>query len=495
MFEKEIKFISDFSLNKVKNLGSYITFEKLSSINLHPAILTYLSAELEYMIFADRNQLLKDSLFDYSGKEISQNFKKIADEIKKTKKMSFEDIKKLIIQAVSFNVNYIVRPKWSLTKLVYNNKETVSVKDLELILSYVYYYDYIKNVLTAYITKRQLVQFSVTEFDLILNKIDRELFKSNSEKLVNNSLAAMGDFFNIGGIDRTKVPMNGVEILLKEKNLIDYLLKLNRVIPEESKKKYDIDDIKNILYSADLVTGIETKSEEGVQEEHTMEISGMDDIAIETEAEVDTEEVLPIEEEFKNDLESQTVEKSEPEIQQETNADAEELILDSKTEPVTESELNELHEDEVTAEKDISISDEIVTEAKHDIEPEKTVLADESSTTDDDELLAYYEKELSIIDDKLSDTITSEEESIQADDDTGIRITEDTVVVPINSEEKDDKESIGAENFNLSIFDEGEKKEVEETASEEKLKEADGMVRTADEITEIKEEKTEPITD
>ncbi len=111
MFEKEIKFISDFSLNKVKNLGSYITFEKLSSINLHPAILTYISGELDYMIFADRNQLLKDSMFDYSGKEISENFRKIANEIKKTKKVSFEDIKKLITQAVSFNVNYIVHPK------------------------------------------------------------------------------------------------------------------------------------------------------------------------------------------------------------------------------------------------------------------------------------------------------------------------------------------------------------------------------------------------
>ena len=246
MFEKEIKFISDFSLNKVKNLGSYITFEKLSSINLHPAILTYISGELEYMIFADRNQLLKDSLFDYSGKEISENFKKIADEIKKTKKVSFEDIKKLITQAVSFNVNYIVRPKWSLTKLVYNNKETVSVDDLQLILNYIYYYDYIKSVLTSYISKRQVVQFSATEFELILNKIDRELFKLNSEDLINNALVSMGDFFNIGGIDRTIIPMAGVEILLKEKNLIDYLLKLHRSIPDDTKKKYDIEDISRL---------------------------------------------------------------------------------------------------------------------------------------------------------------------------------------------------------------------------------------------------------
>ena len=57
----------------------------------------------------------------------------------------------------------------------------------------------------------------------------------------------MGDFFNIGGIDRTIVPMAGVEILLKEKNLIDYLLKLHRAIPNDTKKKYDICRQKSVV--------------------------------------------------------------------------------------------------------------------------------------------------------------------------------------------------------------------------------------------------------
>ncbi len=49
MFEKEIKFISDFCLNKVKGLGSFFTYEKLAGTDLHPAILRYISAELDYM--------------------------------------------------------------------------------------------------------------------------------------------------------------------------------------------------------------------------------------------------------------------------------------------------------------------------------------------------------------------------------------------------------------------------------------------------------------
>jgi hypothetical protein len=518
MFEKEIKFIRDFSLNKVKNLGSHITFRRLESVNLHPAILNYISSELEYMIYSDRKRLLKDSLFDYTGKEITENFKKIANEIKESKKISFEDIKKLITQAVSFNANYIVRPKWSLTKLIYNDMETVGVDELELNLNYIYYYEYIKNVLTAYISKRQLDQFSITDFDLILNKIDREIFKQNSEELINNALITMGDFFNIGGIDNNVVPLNGMEIFLKEKNLIDYLLKLHRAIPEDTKKKYEIDDIKNILYTTTPVTGAEAK--EKAEEDRTVEIDERDEVNIAavdtvstlqpvselsdkdkditeavTESEEDSEDVLPIEKEFEDHFEPEITKISDPLVQSETTEPVEELIIEDEPKSLPESEVNETYEDEDITEVDVSGSDQIVTQEKDEIIPEETAEVVDSSSSSSDELIDFYEKELAMIDDKLSDRTIPDEESYPKDDDSDIQITEETLVVPINNEVKDDKDTIDEEKFNLSIFDEGEKKEVEETASEEKVNEADGIVRTADEIKEIIEEKTESITE
>lgn len=249
MFEKEIKFIGDFSLTKVNKLAPVVTFEKLANAGLHPAIITYISAELDYMIHRDRQKLLKESIFDYSGKEVDEHFKVISNEIKLSKKISFDDISKLILQAVSFNANYVVRPKWSLTKFIYNDQNFIAVEELELMLNYLYYYDYIKNVLTAYISKRKVVQLTLTEFDLILNKIDRELFKSNSEELINNAIHSIADFFNVGGLDKNRLALTSVEILLKEKNLMDYLLRLRRTIPGVSKKKYEISDIKKVLYS------------------------------------------------------------------------------------------------------------------------------------------------------------------------------------------------------------------------------------------------------
>ncbi len=86
MFENEIKFINDFTLNKVKDLGSFITVEKLLSTDIHPSIKKYVEGEINYLIFEDRKKLIENSLFDYSGKEISNYFDLIVKKSKRLKR-------------------------------------------------------------------------------------------------------------------------------------------------------------------------------------------------------------------------------------------------------------------------------------------------------------------------------------------------------------------------------------------------------------------------
>ena len=249
MFENEIKFISDFTLNKVKELGSFITIEKLLSTDIHPSIKKYVEGEINYLIFEDRKKLIENSLFDYSGKEISKYFELIGEEIKKTKKISYEDIKNIILQAVSFNANYAVRPKWSLSKLIFGANKSVSVNEINMMLNYTYYYEYLNNVFLAYISKKKILNISVTEFELIMNKIDRELFMLHQSKLVDNALYAIADYFSIGGLNKSAIAVDAVENFLKEKNLTELLFKLKRAYSNSAKKKADIEDIRKVLYS------------------------------------------------------------------------------------------------------------------------------------------------------------------------------------------------------------------------------------------------------
>jgi hypothetical protein len=329
MFEKEIKFIVDFSLNKVKNLGSFFSFEKLLTTDIHPAILHYISAEIDFLIFEDRKKLIQNSVFDYSGPEIAKYFNLIGEEVKKSRKISVEDIKKLITQAVSFNVNFVARPKWSLSKLIFNDSDLKPIEEIKLSLNY--------------------------EFEVLLNKIDKELFSAQSNKLVDNTLYSIADFMNTGS-SSNKVPVQSVEVFFKERNLIEYLFKLRRSLPIDSKQKYSVEELRSIIYSATpldkQVTGVVEPEELEIPTEDSRDIL---EVPV-SQPEKSTEELLK----ELNDLNEPFDFISDKNSDVEENVD-EEIIISSSE----EDELLKLYDDEL---KSLEELEEEIKDDKGEIE-------------------------------------------------------------------------------------------------------------------------------
>lgn len=412
MFNKEIKFISDLSLNNIKNLGTFFTIDKLLKANLHPAITTYISSEIDYLIFQDRQKLLKDSVFDYSGKEISKYFTLISDEIKSSKRIAFEDVKRLIIQAVSFNANYIVRPRWSLTKLIFEDGSTKSFEEINLILNYVYYSSFLKKIILEYLTRRKLANLSVAEFELIISKIDRELFNTQPEKLVENALYTMADFFNIGALSKTKVNVGYVELFLKEKNHIEYLLRLNHATAKDTRTNLEIVELKKILFS-DIPVSYKTEIRQQSIDPDVKE-SDNNELANVEQAQEAIEDVF--ETQRSNDTDSEKIILDEIKIIEETN---EEIIQPTELPNNTEELISDSDElDDLL--KDIPARDSV---------EDKTLLAPEKEKA----LLDFFDNELETTDQNLPaiENPKAAEELFQFDD--GMTLEKDSI--NSNSEE------------------------------------------------------------
>lgn len=488
MFEKEIKFIGDFCFNQVRSLGNSFTLDKVISTGMHPAVVQYISAELEYMIYSDRQKLLQQSYFDYTGKEISDHFQKISGEIKKHKKISIDDSKKLIFQAVSFNINYLVRPRWSLTKLIFNEQPVVSAEEMKMMFSYLYYYEYFKKVLTGYIDKRKLMQISATEFEIILDKIDNELISSSQKQVVSNSFISIGDFFNIGGVDKNLLPLTAVEIFCKEKNLLDLLVKLRKVIPNDIKRRYDRVEIERILFASDRfskefrseVLESEIKTEEMIEKIHADELNSKQD---------DLQEILDHEEMQKSDIETFL------------SPEEEEALLSLYSE---ESEIS----DKVSGLESASIDESIVIEE----ESEVVSLSDTNVDTQNN-----FENENEINDLESSEVSQSNEPEFKSDifDNTNSEIasTDDEVneivdaiakdfsldrisnedVLPVKTEEIEytetqiDQSELDEELMNTSV-----EKEIVQEMIEDLYSEKEPATSDVDEIDEL-EFKTEDI--
>jgi uncharacterized small protein (DUF1192 family) len=254
MFEREIRFITDITLNNIKRLGTFFTLESLEKAKVHPAIVQYISAELDYLIYLDRQRLLQKSLFDYSGAEINKHFFAISAEIKKNKLIPFEEIRRLVQQAVNFNVHYLLRPHWTLKKYIYDNEEYRSAEELQLFLNYTYFYDYYKQYILTYVERRQLLSLSANEFSERITLLSKELQRTQLEVLIESNLVVIAEFLNMGEANKTRLSVGVIETFLKDKELNDQILRIRQLLSDDQKQKFSIEEFKFAIMSNISVT-------------------------------------------------------------------------------------------------------------------------------------------------------------------------------------------------------------------------------------------------
>lgn len=265
MFEKEIKFIYDFNLNKLNKFGSFFSFAQLKESDIHPAILHYISAEMDYLIFEDRQKLVRDSIFDYSGEKVAGYFSLINEELKKSKRLSSDYVAKIMLHSISFNVNFLVRPKWALAKFIYEEESHRTGAEIKQILNYVYFYKYLRKIITSYINNKKVISLNSVEFAELLKNIDEATIQANYRGMISASLDAMADFFNIGGVHRTRVPFNAVQIFLEDKGLDAPLMRMREEFSDDPNNRIEINDLKNLLSSV-LVKRVEVDQEPEFEE-------------------------------------------------------------------------------------------------------------------------------------------------------------------------------------------------------------------------------------
>ena len=305
MYEKETQFITDYNLNKISNLGSSFTLDKLIELELHPAVTKYISGELDYLIYHDRKNLLENSAFDYSGLKINEYFNQIASELKRTKKLPLEQIKKLIGKAVTFNANFTIQPLNTLIDLIFKNEEPKDVGEVKAYLNHIYYYDYLRDVLNSYFARKKFVNIKKKDFESIIKKIKDELLLQKPQMIIFDTIDSIADFYNEGAVSKSSVHVNFIGAFLKSENLDEYISRLNKSY-KNSKKKIEIEELKEVLFPSveepeNVEIEIETVEEESFEDE-IEEMNIEEEASNENETDELTEEVPVSGSKFEKDL-------------------------------------------------------------------------------------------------------------------------------------------------------------------------------------------------
>lgn len=247
MAEKDIKFITDFCLSKVESLGPLVTFADLKRSGLPESLLVYVSAEIDYRIFTDRQRLLIESSFDYSGPKISGYFNQIRNEIKQNKRFPSEEILHSLNEAVRFNNSFVERPRETILNFIFQKTRNRTVPEIKQLLAYTHYYPFIKNIVYGFIDKKRLLSVSVNQFSELLSRIFNLLKETEKKYLLECSLSAISDFYNMGSTDKNSIPLSPFESFLKERNLIEQLNRLYEVFGDRPKPRLSLKDVRKII--------------------------------------------------------------------------------------------------------------------------------------------------------------------------------------------------------------------------------------------------------
>ncbi len=368
MFEEEIKIIADYYSSKTKTLGHYFNYLQLLSLDLNPALLHYISAEIDYLIYEDRKKLLKDSVFDYSGEKISYYFSQIADEIKKSKRFSSDFISKLIFHAVTFNTHFVARPNWTLSKFIFGNGENKTPGEIVQLLNYVYYYPFLPRVIKSFFSKKKLLSVSVGEFESLLKRIDEITIQENGEKFLIQAIDSSESIFNLPGKDEPTIPVKAIKLFTKEKNLNYYYDLIVRAFPDE----------KVFVPKVELLTALGFKKEE--KEEDELEKEAAESIVVEESLHSYDEEKSVKKTETEEEIVFDEQQTGESENLEEDGSDLQTKLPDEiieeedqpqegdSTEEINLEETAEYSLDETSEKEEVSVfNEEIVPEEK---EPE-----------------------------------------------------------------------------------------------------------------------------
>jgi hypothetical protein len=291
-------------------------------------------------------------MFDYSGAKIAHYFNLIAEEIKKTKKLFFREIEEFVKKGIVFNANYTTQPKTTLTSLIFKDGDAArSTAEVKVFLNYSYYYPYYKEIINSYITKRKVVNFTKSEFKNLLSKIDSQLLSTKKEDIISDALTSISDFYNDGGVSKSRLQPALVEAYLKEKNLDEMI----EILKQESvdKKQIEIVELKKILFTIPL---IKKEAIEEVQQEEEIKET-------EPETENKDEEVQAVQEEInKPEIKVEDVqEQSKPEVKEE---------LKEELKEIQQPEVSENKKDAIEKEKIVESESVQKTEVKPETESE-----------------------------------------------------------------------------------------------------------------------------
>ena len=214
MFEQETEQIIDMARQRTLGSAQAIALKDILGANIPAPLKTFFRAEVEAILLDEMQQRRKKSRFNFQHPEVVS----LENQINSILVLNFTyertEFLSRLDDTVHLLANFLVRPHWTLTSVLFEREQSITALSLLRLLRYFGAYEYLKDILVHYVGEKLIASFTREEFATLLWRMDAEYVRRKSGDELARILFSLFDFFDY--------PKKGEGMSLPIKALVRY---------------------------------------------------------------------------------------------------------------------------------------------------------------------------------------------------------------------------------------------------------------------------------
>lgn len=196
MLEQETETVITTIEQHTIGTGKSVAIKDILAGDIPHSIKTFFRADIEALLLSELKHHQKESCFAFDLPDVRQLQGQINSILIMHYTFQRDEFLQRLNDTVHMMVNYLIRPQWTLTNVLFEEYETIPSSTLIRMLRYFGPYEYLKEIIIQYVNEKQITQITKDEFALLLWKADTGFIRRKTGDELARILSPMYDFFD-----------------------------------------------------------------------------------------------------------------------------------------------------------------------------------------------------------------------------------------------------------------------------------------------------------
>ncbi|MCK9408747.1 MAG: hypothetical protein WCX28_13100 [Bacteriovoracaceae bacterium] len=180
MFELELENIQKLTVNNTIGGQPSIALKTILESNIPSNIKSYFRGEVEWLLYKEKQTEHHSTKFNYLQEDVTLLQEQMDILLIYHYTFPREDFLKTLDTCAHFLFNYLCRPLWTLESYLFEEKNTLSLKELSLKFRFCGDYPYYWTILEKHLVGKNKIELERDEAVRLLRRIDAEIVNTHS---------------------------------------------------------------------------------------------------------------------------------------------------------------------------------------------------------------------------------------------------------------------------------------------------------------------------